>query len=165
MTPVYLNVSDTQLRIIQRTLVLIFTIISLICGLAVIITYGIIYHHDRKKANRLTLRMVMIASVSAIFYCIFNIYNWSIIYTSNACDGTRIVVMFFNATGVCALACIGLNLLFLFVFRIRNYSILEKIYYIFLIVIPLLSIAVPIYHTTVKEEDPITQFDSYHSCW
>ncbi|CAO3630181.1 unnamed protein product [Cunninghamella blakesleeana] len=163
--PAFLNGPDTRLRIIQRSLVLIFTIISLICGLAVIITYGAIYHYDRKRANRVTLRMVFIASVSSVFFCIFNIYNWTIIYTSNACSGTKIVVLFFNAIGVCALACIGLNLLFLFVFRIRNYSILEKLYYIFLIVFPLVSISAPIYHTIVEKEGAITQFDTYHSCW
>ncbi|KAI9299431.1 hypothetical protein BJ944DRAFT_235717, partial [Cunninghamella echinulata] len=45
-----------------------------------------------------------------------------------ACDSTRIILLFFNALSTCALACVGVNLLFMFVFRIKNYSKMEWYY-------------------------------------
>ncbi|KAI8991247.1 hypothetical protein BDF20DRAFT_997167 [Mycotypha africana] len=120
--------------------------ISIVCSFLIISAFLYLRLFTPKRANRISLRCVFMASIMNLFNAAFDILIVTIFGESITCRAGNIIVQFTRIMSGAFLATVGLNLVVVFVFNHSKSSArrLELYYYPCITVYGLIAIAVPL---------------------
>lgn len=141
---------------------LAITILSMVGSLITIAFYAIFVYKKGAMADRVSLRCVATASVVNLADAVMNltmiVYKGTIV----PCSVLAILIQFTDVLGACLLSTIGVNLVLVFVIKVKRSCILERFYYPFSIIYSLTTMIIPIYEESkMNHEDGRRKVD----CW
>lgn len=127
------------------TATVVTSVISIIATLSIIASYIYVRYNNPSKADRVSLRCVFMSSIMNLINSIFDICTILKDGDNVFCKTTSIITMFTTIMGVIFLTLVGINLILVFVFKVKN-SVreLECIYYSVAVLYALIAISVPI---------------------
>lgn len=132
--------------------------ISITATILIIISYIFIRFNNPSKADRVSLRCVCMASVMNLINSVFDICTILLDGDTVFCKSTAIITMFTRIMGVVFLTVVGINLILVFVVKVKNtIRELERIYYSMALLYGLISISVPISEQSRNETDEIVK--------
>lgn len=155
----YPNIKDDDGQFPEMVLATVITsVISIIATVAIISAYVYIRLNNPAKANRVSLRCVFLSSVMNLINSIFDICTILKDGDTAFCRATSIITLFTRIMGVIFLTLVGVNLILVFVFKVKtNVRELECIYYCVAVLYGLVSISVPISLQSQEKADEIVK--------
>ncbi|KAI8078695.1 uncharacterized protein BX664DRAFT_369152 [Halteromyces radiatus] len=128
-----------------HTSTLVTSIIALVSSVAVLSSFLYLWIMDRKRANRISLRCVMIACTANGLDSIMNITMSFVQGPHKFCRAAGVISNISRLTSASFLAIVGLNLVLIFVINVKRRDLLEYFYYPCACLYILICAAVSIY--------------------
>jgi hypothetical protein len=138
------------------------TLISLASSTAVVIAYIYMFFCHRKEANRVSLRCVFLCCLSDTVNSVLNLVLIRIRGESSFCQAASILIEFSNVWTASLLTLVGINLVLIFVVNVKRRDLLEKFYFVSVLVYSLIAESASIY-TEITVTDQSSLIGT--SCW
>jgi hypothetical protein len=135
--------------------------ISILFSLFVLVLHSFIVLKKDGSANRLSIRMIIIACVCNIVYCTLQIVSCQIHSTVFACHILVHLIMATDTMACMALAMIGFNLVVIFIFKVSKRIKVDLFYYGVVLLSGILTFSIPLILRIKKKP---TQLPSSY-CW
>lgn len=141
----YFSYSPWQLRALDA-ITYTGSAISLATSMATAVFYTYLLVRHRQEADRVSLRCVAFASITNIIQSILDIAQATVASTKlNACRAFGIISEFVDVLYSASLAVIGVNLIVVFVLKLKHAGLFTRVYLPVIIIFSLLSTIAPIY--------------------
>ncbi|KAI8889478.1 hypothetical protein K501DRAFT_316011 [Backusella circina FSU 941] len=135
--------------------------VSILFSLFVLILHSFIVIKKDSSANRLSIRMIIIACVCNIVYCTLQIVSCQIHSEVYACHILVHLIMATDTMACVALAMIGFNLVVIFIFKVSKRIKVDLCYYGVVLLSGILTFSIPLVLHVKKEPTKVPM--SY--CW
>ncbi|KAG2197620.1 hypothetical protein INT47_006683 [Mucor saturninus] len=140
------------------TATIVSSVISIVATIAIIAAYIYVRLNNPGKADRVSLRCVFLSSLMNLINSIFDICTILKDGDTAFCRATSIITLFTRIMGVIFLTLVGINLILVFVFKVKtNVRELESIYYCVAVLYGLVTISVPISLQSHEKADEIVK--------
>ncbi|KAG2180276.1 hypothetical protein INT43_004065 [Umbelopsis isabellina] len=138
-----------------------FRVVSVLTGLAVLISYMLMVKFEPCIADRISLRLVFAANICVVFLTAWQFVIMALPITKpKACIATEFFLLFSDTTASILLMFVGINLMLVIVFSIPTSRRIEWGYYIITFVI---GLAIALGITALSSTRIHDSFD--RSCW
>ncbi|ORZ25475.1 hypothetical protein BCR42DRAFT_400244 [Absidia repens] len=137
------------------------SIIALVASLIVLCSFLYLWLMDRKRANRISLRCVVIACAANGVDSIMNLSMSFVEGPQSFCRAGGIISNISRLTSASFLAIVGINLVLIFVINVKRRDLLEYFYYPSVILYVLVCTVVSVYKAVTAENVP----QPHDTCW
>ncbi|CAO3577359.1 unnamed protein product [Absidia cylindrospora] len=137
------------------------SIIALVASLIVLSSFLYLWLMDRKRANRISLRCVVIACAANGVDSIMNLSMSFVEGPQSFCRAGGIISNISRLTSASFLAIVGINLVLIFVINVKRRDLLEYFYYPSVILYVLVCTVVSVYKAVTADNVP----QPHDTCW
>ncbi|KAI9266455.1 hypothetical protein BDA99DRAFT_535889 [Phascolomyces articulosus] len=153
--------TDSQFVILNKLTVGISSV-SLFFSFLVIVFYVLFMYYERSRADRVSLRCVVLGSISNVLDTIMDISSSVGDTEQKTCRALGLIVDFMDVINACCLSIIGINLFLIFVIKVHRSERLERYYYPSIMLYSIITMIVPVIEE-VRFTVPIQ--DESWDCW
>jgi hypothetical protein len=139
--------------------------LSAFAGFIVIIIYSLMLKYEHELADRISLRLVFVATVALVLLAIWPICVIIAVpsSTSGACLATAIFFVIFDSASMLLIMLVGVNLMLTIIFKTVASKRLEVGYYIFVSVVCVANGTVCLVYD-YQHNDSVSSYDP-RGCW
>jgi hypothetical protein len=135
--------------------------IALVASLIVLSSFLYLWLMDRKRANRISLRCVVIACTANGVDSIMNLSMSFVEGPQSFCRAGGIISNISRLTSASFLAIVGINLVLIFVINVKRRDLLEYFYYPSVFLYVLVCTVVSVYMAATADNVP----QPHDTCW
>ncbi|KAI8394069.1 uncharacterized protein BYT42DRAFT_601593 [Radiomyces spectabilis] len=154
------GITPAALKDLSSRVSVILFYVSIVCAVAVIVGYAFI-RHVNKDLDRISLRLLLYASVVHILLAVATILRSHLTLSDPACQFLMFLYVFSDIGSTLLITCIAVNLQIVFVHSIRSCRHLEFVYLTVSALISFIAAVAPLISPT-----PVYGYDpNVRECW